>query len=352
MAAPESATPAPAPSAPRSILILRTSALGDVVHCLPVASALRAAFPAARLGWVVEEPFLPLVASHPAVDEAIPVALRRWRGRPLAAITRRELAAFRRRLRAFDAEVALDLMGNHKAGALALLSGARQRVGPARRDRREPSSAAWINRPANVTGVHAVDRALSLLAALGVAAPAADFAGAALLPRSGEAPAPAPGYVLLQPGAGWGNKRYPPAWWGRVARELASAGDRVHVLAGPGEEALAAEVAAGSAGAAAAATPGGLAELAAWLRGARLVIGGDTGPLHLAHALGAPVLALHGPTDPARHGPYGAPQRAMFRLLPCSFCYRRFDGTKACLLELAPREVARRARELLSDVRS
>jgi heptosyltransferase-1 len=342
----------PAPASPRSILILRTSALGDIVHCLPVASALRAAFPSARLGWVVEEPFLPLVASHPAVDEAIPVSLRRWRHRPLAVATRGELATLRRRLRAFDAEVALDLMGNHKAGALALLSGARHRVGPVRRERREPSSALWINRPAAVGGEHAVDRALSLLAALGVAPRPADFAGAALLPDAGAAAARPPGYVALQPGAGWGNKRYPTAWWGQVARALAADGARVVALAGPGEDALAAEVAATSAGAAEVAAPEGLAALAAWLRGARLVIGGDTGPLHLAHALGVPVLALHGPTDPARHGPYGAPERAMFRRLPCSFCYRRFTATKACLLELAPRQVAERARALLAVSRS
>ena len=341
------AAPAPTAAAPRSVLVLRTSALGDVVHSLPVASALRAAFPGARVGWVVEEPFLPLVASHPAVDEAIPVALRRWRRRPLAAATRRELAAFLRRLRAFDAEVALDLMGNHKGGALAWLSGAPQRLGPARAARREPSSALWINRPAAVAGEHAVDRALSLLAALGIAAPPADFAGAALLP-GGATPASPRGYVLLQPGAGWGNKRYPTEWWSRVAGELAAAGERVRVLAGPGEEALAAAVSAGSAGAAEAVAPGGLAELAAWLRGARLLVGGDTGPLHLAHALGTPVLALHGPTDPARHGPYGAPERALFRRLPCSFCYRRFADTKACLLELSPPLVAGRAREMLA----
>ena len=338
--------------APRSILILRTSALGDVVHCLPVASALRAAYPAARLGWVVEEPFLALVASHPAVDEAIPVALRRWRRRPLAAATLGELAAFRRRLRDFDAEVALDLMGNHKAGALALLSGARRRIGPARRDRREPSSAAWINRRFPLSGEHAVDRALSLVAALGAPTAAADFAGAALLPGGGAGAPPAPGYVLLQPGAGWGNKRYPAVWWGRIARELADHGARVLVLAGPGEEGLAAEVEAASSGGAATVAPGGLAELAAWLRGARLVIGGDTGPLHLAHALGAPVLALHGPTDPARHGPYGAPGRVMVRVLPCSFCYRRYEETKACLLELAPWQVAARARALIASAGS
>jgi heptosyltransferase-1 len=340
----------PSPGPPRSVLLLRTSALGDVVHCLPVATALRAAFPDARLGWVVEEPYLPLVASHPAVDEAVPVALRRWRRRPFARATRREVATLRRRLRAFDAEVALDLMGNHKAGGLALLSGAPRRLGAARPHRREPSSALWINRPAPVAGEHVVDRALSLLAALGVPAAPADFAGAALLPPDGTT-APASGYVLLQPGAGWANKRYPPEWWGAVAAELAAGGERVVAVADGGEERLAAAVAAASAGAAEPVVAGGLATLAAWLRGARLVIGGDTGPVHLAHALGVPVLALHGPTDPARHGPYGAPERALFRRLPCSFCYRRFEATKACLLELAPRLVAARARSLLATPR-
>ncbi|HET9766444.1 MAG TPA: lipopolysaccharide heptosyltransferase I [Thermoanaerobaculia bacterium] len=338
-------------SGPRSILILRTSALGDVVHCLPVASALRRAFPTARIAWVVEEPFLPLVASHPAVDEAIPVKLRRWRRTPFAAHTRREVFAFVRRLRALRPDVALELMGNHKGGILAWLSRAPQRIGAIRAARREPSSALWLNRLVVPLGEHAVDRALSLVSALGITPEPADFASPALLPApSNDVPGEPAGYVLLQPGAGWGNKRYPLAWWGAVARTLAAAGERVRVLAGPGEMPLAAEVVAASGNAAEPLDPCDLTALAAWLRGARLVLGGDTGPLHLAHALGVPVLALHGPTDPARHGPYGAPERALFRRLPCSFCYRRFAETKACLLELAPAEVAARALALL-DVR-
>jgi lipopolysaccharide heptosyltransferase I len=338
--------------APRSILVLRTSALGDVVHCLPVASALRRAFPAARISWVVEEPFAPLAASHPAVDEAIPVALRRWRRAPLAAETRREVFAFVRRLRAQRADVALELMGNHKGGILARLSGAPRRIGAAKRWRREPSSAIWLNDTVEPGGEHAVERALSLLARLGIAPPTADFAAASLLPPSandGAGPASATGsYVLLQPGAGWGNKRYPVAWWGEVARTLAASGERVRVLAGPDEAPLAAGVAEAAGAGVSPLDPGGLPALAAWLRGARLVLGGDTGPLHLAHALGVPVLALHGPTDPARHGPYGAAERALYRRLPCSFCYRRFAETKACLLELQPREVAARALALLA----
>jgi heptosyltransferase I len=338
---------------PQAILLLRTSALGDVVHSLPVASALRRAYPAARLGWVVEEPFAALVASHPAVDVVLPVALRRWRRAPLDRATQREAAAFLGRLRTFCADVALDLMGNHKAGILARLSGASLRLGARRDARREPSSAAWLNRRVELAGLHAVDRALSLLRGLGLDPGPADFAGAALLPADpaavGNGPDEAPGYVLLQPGAGWASKRYPPAWLGQVASGLAATGERVRVLAGPGEEALAEAVVVASAGGAVAVAPSGLGGLAAWLRGARLVIGGDTGPLHLAHALGAPVLALHGPTDPARHGPYGAPERALYQRLPCSFCYRRFAETKACLLELTPRRVLAAALDLLAS---
>jgi heptosyltransferase-1 len=342
------ATDAPA-SGTTAVLLLRTSALGDVVHALPVASALHAALPAARIGWVVEEPFAPLVASHPAVDVVLPVALRRWRRAPLSPATRRELGAFVRALRGFRADVALDLMGNHKAGALARLSGAPLRIGAARAERRERSSVIWINRGVAVAGRHAVDRGLSLLRGLGIEPSAADFGGAQLLPSPPGSPAVAAGgYVLLQPGAGWGNKRYPPDWLGEVGRQLGLAGERVYVLAGPGEEALADATVAASGGTAAAVSPGGLDGLAAWLRGARLLIGGDTGPLHLAHALGVPVLALHGPTDPARHGPYGAPERALARVLPCSFCYKRFAETKACLLELTPRRVVDSALSLLS----
>jgi heptosyltransferase-1 len=179
-----------AAAAPRAILLLRTSALGDVVHSLPVAAALRAAFSEARIAWVVEEPFAPLVASHPAVDEAIPIALRRWRRAPLAATTRREVGAFVRRLRGFGADVALDLMGNHKGGILALVSGAPVRAGAGRRHRREPSSALWLNRHVAPQGDHAVDRTLSLVRLLGVDPGPPELGGPALLRASPDDAAP------------------------------------------------------------------------------------------------------------------------------------------------------------------
>jgi lipopolysaccharide heptosyltransferase I len=339
------------------ILIVRTSALGDVVHALPVLTALRRHLPAARIAWVVEEAMAPVLAGHPDLDEMLVVRLRHWGRRPLAARTARELGAFLAALDRFAPEVALDLMGNHKAGAIAAFTLCDRRIGAARRHRREPSSALWLSEGVEPRGTHAVDRALSLLDALGLPPEPADFGGGKLFrdaaPGNDEARRLLAGgqpFALLHPGAGWGNKRYPAEWWGEAAARLrAATGLLTRVAAARGEERLAAAVEAAGGGAARAVPAPDLPTLAALLRGARLVLGGDSGPVHLAHALGAPVLMLLGPTDPARTGPYGAPERALWKRLPCSFCHRRFAETKACLLEIPPRRVAERAAELLGE---
>ena len=334
---------------PARILIVRTSALGDVIHALPVLTALRRHFPQARIGWVVEEGMAPVLAGHPDLDELLTVRLRAWGRRPFSGETVRELGAFVAALDRFAPEVVLDLMGNHKAAAVSALTLADRRIGAARKHRREPSSAVWINEPVVPRGTHAVDRMLSLLDALGVPAEPADF-GAAKLFRDGESEEnDDERFALLHPGAGWGNKVYPPAWWGEAVRRLRDAtGVATRVAVAPGEERLAAEVVAASGGAAQAVPAGGLPRLATLIRRSSLVLGGDSGPTHLAHALGVPILMLMGPTDPLRNGPYGAPDLALWKSLPCSFCHRRLAETKACLLEIPPGRVATRAAELLT----
>ena len=335
--------------APASILIVRTSALGDVVQALPVLTAVRRQLPAARIGWVVEAPFAPLLRGHPALDELLEVRLREWRRRPLSRRTWRQVRRFLGRLDGFAPQVVLDLMGNHKAGLLAAITLADRRIGLGRAWRREPSSALWMSETVAAHGAHAVDRMLSVLDGLGLRREPASF-GLEPLAR-----APLPGelregpFAVVLPGAAWDNKRYPPERWGEVARLLAAApGLPTLVAAGPGEEPLAAAVEAAAAGTAQALPVLALPELATLLRRATLVLGGDTGPLHLAHALGTPVCCVMGPTDPERHGPYLAPERVVFRRLPCSFCHRRLSGVKACLLELLPQEVADRARRILA----
>ena len=335
------------------ILLIRTSALGDVVHALPVLTALRRRFPESRIGWAIEASLAPLLRGHRDLDDILEVDLRGWRRRPLAPRTLRELGSAIRTLRAFKPDITLDLMGNHKGGILARLAGGRL-IGAQRRDRREPSSAMWMTRTVALSGTHAAERTLSLLRGIEIdgeplASERLDFGAAKLLP---EVPATAGRwlerrarpFVFIHPGAAWGNKRYPVAAWGEVSRALAGALDcDVVIGAGPGEEQLAEQVCAASGGSAEMVAAPTLADLAAIVRRARLVLGGDTGPLHLAHALAAPTIFVMGPTDPARHGPFASQDGAVHVTLPCSGCYKRFESAKACLLAIPPGAIVARA---------
>jgi heptosyltransferase-1 len=328
--------------------------MGDIVHSLPVLRALRRQFPAARIAWVVEAHFAPLLEGHPDLDELLTVRLRTWRHQLSSARTWKELRLFHQQLDRFSPEITLDLMGNHKAGLLGALTLADRRIGYERSARREPSSAMWISEPVKPRGAHVVDRMLSLLDALDVPPEPADFGGDLLLPETSatvlEVLAAETGpRVVIVPGAGWDNKRYPPPLWGEVARLLAEdPGIPSWVLPGPGEEPLAREVVAASQRSAQVLSLPGLDDLAAALRRAELVLGGDTGPLHLAQALDRSVLCLMGPTAPERNGPYGEPDRVLWHTQSCSFCHQRRPETRPCLHNLHPNVVAERARELLS----
>lgn len=326
------------------LLLIRTSALGDVIHAFPVLSALRRRFPDAEIAWVVDEVFAPLLAGHENLDRVIVAPLRRARRRGSRLAGARDTARFLRELRAFRAEVALDLMGNHKGAVIARLSGARRRIGSDRRGRREGSSALWINEPVPARSRHVVERMLELLTPLGVPEAPADFAPERFV--CGRDRVPSGPYAYVHPGAAWGNKRYPAERWGRVAAALArESGLEVRVGAAPGEEALADATVAASDGAAARFDLPDLDSLAGALRGASVVLAGDTGALHLAAAVGRPVVGLYGPTDPEQHGPVGVAE-VLFERLPCSFCHRRLSSPKPCLLALDPERVAARAAAL------
>jgi len=337
------------------VLIIRTSALGDVVHSLPVLTALRRGLPGARIAWLVEDAYLPLLRHHPDLDETIPVRLRDWRKCPLSPETWRGLRDLMRRLDSFQPDVVLDLMGNHKAGLLAALTMSDRRIGLAREYRREPSSALWISESVAAEGAHSVDCMLSLLQALDLPRKPVDF-GAAKLARALDLPSPedepATGAVVIHPGAGWENKRYPPDHWGRVAEILRDrARLETRVISTPAEADLARQTLEASSGAAHEISAPDLRTLATELRGASLVLAGDTGPVHLAHALGTAVLCLMGPTDPEKSGPYGKPEYALWHALPCSFCHRRYAKMQKCMLDLDPEIVADRALSILASKR-
>jgi heptosyltransferase-1 len=265
-----------------STLVLRLSALGDVIHTIPAVVALRAS--GSAIAWVVEAPYRELVERVAGV-RAIPVSLKAWGRAPLAR--RAEMAAARRALHGFDR--AIDFQGLAKSALLAWLSRAPLRIGFDRDAIRETPALLFTNRHIAVdTSRHVVEQNLQLAGA--AAAPDVDFS-----PFAADGPR-FDGAVVLLPGAGKANKQWPLERFRELARRL---GDRAVAVWGPGEEALANAIGCRVA------PRTNLRELASVLRSAAIVIGGDTGPLHLAAALGTTVVGLYGPTNEKRNGPYG-----------------------------------------------
>jgi len=304
--------------APMNIAIVKLSSLGDVVHALPVAATLRARLPAARLSWVVERREARVLAGHPALDEIVTVDTRGWRrARSAGALVEAmgQLTAVVGRLRREQIDVALDLQGLFKSGVLTALTRAPLRLGFTARSCREPLSALGTNRRVpRPAGRHVVEEYLALLAPLGIGEPVMEFR----LPSRPAAEAtvnefftaaglkPRDRVVVLNPGAGRPDKRWPPERFRALARRLAEAGARVVVVWGPGEEVAARTIAEPGPGRHVALAPStDLDELIATLRRASLLVAGDTGPLHLAAALGTPCVGIYGPTAARRNGPWG-----------------------------------------------
>ncbi len=283
--------------------------MGDVIHTWPLAVELRRAAPDAEIAWLVEAPLLPLVAGHPAVSCTIAAATRRWRRSPLSAATRDEVHRTREQIAAFAPDVAIDPQGLLKSGIWAKLARVPRRIGFSNRARRERLAGAFYTDEVTPPGElrHVVDLNLSLLTALGCqpgygACPDATFLrGSPALAGSGLERT-----VALLPGAGDEEKMWSAASFATLARRLGADGWRPLVLWGPGERPLAERVAAGSGGIAEVGPPTTLPELCCLLAGCRAVVGGDTGPVHLAAALGTPTVAVYLATDPERNAARGA----------------------------------------------
>ena len=272
------------------LLAIRLSALGDVIHTIPAVVALRDQH---DVSWVVEAPYRELVEIVAKV-KTIPVTLRKKSTLPKAL----------HEIRGFD--VAVDFQGLIKSALIARASGAKRRIGFARPFVREKPASWFTNEHVEIDpSKHVVEWNLQLVASGGQApAPV----------RTGEAPVLhwsefAQGHfpdlrhkIVLLPGAGRSEKLWPVERFRELARRL---GDRAVAVWGPGEEELARSIGCRMA------PPTSLRGLASILQEAELVIGGDTGPLHLAAALGTRVVGLYGPTNPKRNGPYGQLERCV-----------------------------------------
>jgi lipopolysaccharide heptosyltransferase I len=320
------------------LLVVRLGSLGDLVHTLPAVSAIRRAHPDVEIDWLVD-------AAHREFLELVPILSS------VVVLKRPTPGGWwdaRRMLRARQYAAALDFQGLIKSGAIAWLSGARRTIGFDKRSLREPLAAAFYSEVVPVgDAAHVIEKNLHLAARVGADASRLEFPLAPVQSAALEAIRQQGilSFALLNGGAAWPNKRWPAERFGRLAAWLGERhGLRSVVLWGPGEAELAATIVRISGGAAVAAPETRLPDLVALARDARLIVSGDTGPTHIAGAVGTPVVALFGPTDPARNGPWGPGDREISRYDRCDCHYERRcrrDAEAWCLASITEDEVRR-----------
>lgn len=349
------------------ILLIRLSAIGDVVRTLPAFTCLRRGFPDARIEWAVEEASTQVLRDQPGLDRIL-VFPRRQLSRTLFApdelpAAGRALAAFLRDLRAARYDLVIDFQGTLKTGLMSRLTRAPRRVGLGRGQAREMSNIFYTETASLPRRkMNRVDRALALVAHLGVSIdnPTSDIperaddaayveSFLAGLPSRAAAvgqPATAGPPAVIFPGTSRAQayKRYPASHFARAADRIAqSSGAPIVVAWGPGEEELAGDVISSMHTPASLAPAMTLGQLTALIRRCRVFVSSDTGPMHIAWTVGAPVVAVLGPTDPVLNHPGGTLGEVAYKKIWCSPCRNRGCSSRSCLEELPPETVAEAA---------
>jgi len=332
---------------PEKILIIRLSSLGDILHAIPAFASLRSAFPDARIDWLVEKKNSFLPSAFRGIDEVMVLDTSSLRKTPWELSSWEPAWELVRRLRACQYDFCIDFQGLLKTALISALSGARMRVGfPKELVRERPAHWFYQCTPdPPSTPTHIV--ALNQLLAQSVGAPAVstkvdfevgsedDVSVQYLLEaeKIGD-------FAVINPGGGWPTKKWDPCSYGKLAARIqAELGLAVVVTTGPGEEILFAELAKHCGNSPVHHFQLPFLQLIPLLRRARLFIGGDTGPFHLACALGTPVVGIFGPTDPVRNGPWRDGEESVFRMLACSFCSGRTCPTQNECMDITVEEV-------------
>jgi len=337
-----------APQDCRRLLAVKLSSLGDVIHALPTVHALKAAGVGA-VDWVVQSEYAELARACPEVERVIAFPRRG------ASIVGR--LAFLRELRRERYDLVADLQGLLKSAIVARLARASRRLGPSFHREGARLFYSAVAGPRN-RNRHAVDECLYALRALGWPEPDGPPAFPLRVPPFPGAAVPRP-RIALCPRSRWPTKNWPLEHFVALGRLLLErTGGALHVFGSAADAADGGRIVAGIGDVGPVENHcgrTGLLELAAWLGGMDLAITVDSGPMHLAAALGVPVLALFGPTDPVRTGPYGAAHRVLrFDRLPCIPCFSETcaRGDLACLRNVFPSAAAAAAGEMLRVERS
>ncbi len=335
----------------KKVLIIKPSSLGDIIHALPVANALKDAVPGINIDWAVFKAYEPVLAGHPAISNII--AFDRNKG------GFGEISRFAMALRAGEYDAVIDLQGLLRSGLMTLFCRAGRKIGF--RNARE-GAGFFYNEKIRVTDteMHAVDRYLLAIGAFGIAPPRtpqfdiatgpADLAEAGRILKNagideGEE------FAVIAPSARWITKRWEAEKFSRLALELKERMGLKYIFIGSADEAgvmSGLEDLAGRESFAFGKTS--LKGLAALLGRARLIITNDSGPMHIAAAMGTKVLAIFGPTIPGRTGPYGRGHRVITSGAACSPCLKRECPEKnnmMCMKDITVENVFRAAEEML-----
>lgn len=344
------------------VLVVRLSAMGDVIHALPVVTALRRALPRITLGWLIEERWSELLCTlrsprsgprsphRPLVDRVHSVDTAGWRRSPISFHTWQQMAVRWSEVRGIQYDAVIDFQGAIRSALFAKWSGAPVIIGSAQ-PRENVASMFYTCKILTTSSSHVVEQAFELARVIDSTLSTDPEVELPVDPdteiKVGALLAGVKDFAILNPGAGWGAKRWPAERYGEVAREFAANGLVSFINCGPGEEELASAVELASQGAARKITCS-ISELIALTRRARLFVGGDTGPLHLAAALKIPLVAIFGPTNPARNGPFRA-KSIVLRSANSVTDHSRYGDPELGLLEISASQVVAAARALLKS---
>ncbi len=348
------------PAVPRRVLILRPGALGDIIRTLPAIRCLRVQFPESRLEWAVYDSWKDLLIGHPDLDEILVVSRhQRGPGREKKTVPPPlTLGKLIREIRIRRYDLTLDFQGTLRSGLLARLSGCTRRYGFSRRYSRE-GNFLFNNHRVRLSSpqLHRVDKNLTLVRAVGARSPAGDIhlsIGKAAEETArrwlGDLDGTGRRVILLVPGTSLRQtyKRWPPVHYARLAHLLHLRGEFPVIAWGPGEADLASQICEESAGAAHVLPASSIPEMAAVMLRSSCVVAGDTGPAHLTSALGIPLVAIFGGTDPRLNAPRGRHIRILDgSIRPAGRRYRKRHGARF-LASLLPETVAAAVADLLT----
>jgi len=317
-------------------LVVRLTALGDILHTIPAVAALHAAHKSSRIDWVVERKWAPVLEGSPAIHDVIPFDRRSVLG----------LVDCVQRLRKNNYSCAIDFQGLYKSSLIAMLSGAPRRIGFERGWAREGGAALLYTERVTPAGRHVAELNYSLAEQAGASRPTTPEypirvpAGGTASIRARLSVLGIKEYIVIGPGGSWRAKCWPPERYGGFCREFEKRNElRIVVVHGPGEESLAEQVCAAAAPAHPVAVRTTIEELMGLLAHARCVVAADSGPLHLAAALGTPVVGLYGPTDPARNGPFVPGAVILSEARPEEISYKRRMNYSPAMLRISVEQV-------------